>query len=122
MQSHVEISVADTGEGISPDFLPHLFERFSQADGSAERKHRGLGLGLSLVQNLVEMHGGAVRVNSRSKEPRSSSAFPGKRLKAARTRRTRHIHECCCRLNVSDRTSEVSKCSWWRMRRTRGSS
>ena len=67
MQSHVEISVADTGEGISPDFLPHLFERFSQADGSAKRKHRGLGLGLSIVKNLVEMHGGAVRANSRGK-------------------------------------------------------
>ena len=65
MESHVEISVADTGEGISPDFLPHLFERFSQADGSAKRKHRGLGLGLSIVKNLVEMHGGTVRANSR---------------------------------------------------------
>jgi PAS domain S-box-containing protein len=65
MQSHVEISVVDTGEGISPDFLPHLFERFSQADGSAKRKHRGLGLGLSIVKNLVEMHGGTVRANSR---------------------------------------------------------
>jgi signal transduction histidine kinase len=61
------ISVADTGEGISPDFLPHLFERFSQADGSAKRKHRGLGLGLSIVKNLVEMHSGAVRANSRGK-------------------------------------------------------
>jgi PAS domain S-box-containing protein len=65
MQSHVEIRVVDTGEGISPDFLPHLFERFSQADGSAKRKHRGLGLGLSIVKNLVEMHGGTVRANSR---------------------------------------------------------
>ena len=65
MQSHVEISVTDTGEGISPDFLPHLFERFSQADGSTKRKHRGLGLGLSIVKNLVEMHGGTVRANSR---------------------------------------------------------
>jgi len=65
MQSHVEISVADTGEGISPDFLPHLFERFSQADGSAKRKHTGLGLGLSIVKNLVELHGGTVRANSR---------------------------------------------------------
>jgi signal transduction histidine kinase/CheY-like chemotaxis protein len=65
MQSDVEISVADTGEGISPDFLPHLFERFSQADGSVKRKHRGLGLGLSIVKNLVEMHGGTVRANSR---------------------------------------------------------
>ena len=65
MQSHVEISVTDNGEGISRDFLPHLFERFSQADGSAKRKHRGLGLGLSIVKNLVEMHGGTVRANSR---------------------------------------------------------
>jgi signal transduction histidine kinase/FixJ family two-component response regulator len=65
IQSHVEISVADTGEGISPDFLPHLFERFSQADGSAKRKHRGLGLGLSIVKNLIEMHGGTVQANSR---------------------------------------------------------
>jgi signal transduction histidine kinase/CheY-like chemotaxis protein len=64
MQSHVEISVSDNGDGISPDFLPHLFERFSQADGSAKRKHRGLGLGLSIVKNLVEMHGGTVRANS----------------------------------------------------------
>jgi signal transduction histidine kinase/FixJ family two-component response regulator len=64
MQSHVGISVTDNGEGISRDFLPHLFERFSQADGSAKRKHRGLGLGLSIVKNLVEMHGGTVRANS----------------------------------------------------------
>jgi CheY-like chemotaxis protein len=65
MQSFGEISVTDTGEGISRDFLPHLFERFSQADGSAKRKHRGLGIGLSIVKNLVEMHGGTVRANSR---------------------------------------------------------
>jgi signal transduction histidine kinase/DNA-binding response OmpR family regulator len=64
MQSHVEISVTDTGEGISRDFLPHLFERFSQADGSPKRKHGGLGLGLSIVKHLVEMHGGTVRANS----------------------------------------------------------
>ena len=64
-QSYVEISVTDTGEGIIRDFLPHLFERFSQADGSVKRKHRGLGLGLSIVKNLVEMHGGTVQANSR---------------------------------------------------------
>ncbi|MBV8224285.1 MAG: hybrid sensor histidine kinase/response regulator, partial [Verrucomicrobia bacterium] len=64
MQSHVEISVSDNGEGISRDFLPHLFERFSQAEGSAKRKHRGLGLGLSIVKSLVEMHGGTVRAYS----------------------------------------------------------
>jgi signal transduction histidine kinase len=65
MQSYVEINVTDTGEGISRDFLPHLFERFSQADGSAKRKHRGVGLGLSIVKNLVEMHGSTVHANSR---------------------------------------------------------
>ena len=63
-QSHMEISVSDNGEGINRDFLPHLFERFSQAEGSAKRKHRGLGLGLSIVKSLVEMHGGTVRAYS----------------------------------------------------------
>jgi signal transduction histidine kinase len=67
LQSHVEISVSDTGEGISPDLLPYIFERFSQADGSAKRKHHGLRLGLSIVKNLVEMHGGTVRASSRGK-------------------------------------------------------
>ena len=52
--------MADTGEGIEPDFLPHLFDRFSQADGSAARQHGGLGLGLSIVKNLVELHAGTV--------------------------------------------------------------
>ncbi|MBV8142996.1 MAG: response regulator [Verrucomicrobia bacterium] len=67
MASHVEIWVEDTGEGINPDFLPHLFERFSQADGSAKRRHRGLGLGLSIVRNLVEMHGGTVSAHSKGR-------------------------------------------------------
>lgn len=54
----VEIAVADTGVGIAPEFLPHVFERFRQADASSTRQHRGLGLGLSIVKHLVEMHGG----------------------------------------------------------------
>jgi CheY-like chemotaxis protein/nitrogen-specific signal transduction histidine kinase len=57
-QDGVELRVSDTGEGIAPDFLPHLFERFTQADGSAARQQGGLGLGLSIAKNLVEMHGG----------------------------------------------------------------
>ncbi len=64
VDSRVEISVADTGQGIDPEFLPHVFDRFSQADGSSARRHRGLGLGLAIVRNLVEMHGGTVRVDS----------------------------------------------------------
>ena len=60
VQSHLEVRVSDTGEGISPEFLPQLFERFTQADASTTRNHGGLGLGLSIVSHLVEMHGGTI--------------------------------------------------------------
>jgi PAS domain S-box-containing protein len=66
-QSHITIRVSDSGEGVSADFLPQLFERFSQADASSKRKHGGLGLGLSIVKNLVEMHGGTVHADSPGK-------------------------------------------------------
>ena len=59
-----EIDVTDSGEGISPDLLPHLFERFRQADGSTTRKHGGLGLGLAIVRHIVELHGGTVSAES----------------------------------------------------------
>ena len=63
--SHLEITVSDTGPGIDEDFLPHVFERFRQADSSASKKHGGLGLGLSIVRHLVEMHGGTVVAGNR---------------------------------------------------------
>lgn len=59
-----QISIQDTGKGINPEFVPHIFERFSQADSSSIRVHGGLGLGLSLVKSLVEMQGGVVTVSS----------------------------------------------------------
>jgi PAS domain S-box-containing protein len=64
INSHIEINVSDTGEGIKPEFLPHLFERFRQADASTTRRYGGLGLGLAIVKQLVELHGGDVRAHS----------------------------------------------------------
>ena len=58
------IAVEDTGIGISPEFLPYVFDRFTQADGSATRRHGGLGLGMAIVRHLVELHGGTVRAYS----------------------------------------------------------
>jgi signal transduction histidine kinase len=64
VNSHVELSVSDTGAGIDPAFLPHVFERFSQADETLTRTNHGLGLGLAIVKNLSELHGGSVRAKS----------------------------------------------------------
>ncbi|HXD16360.1 MAG TPA: PAS domain S-box protein [Vicinamibacterales bacterium] len=64
INSHVEISVSDTGIGIKPDFLPHIFERFRQADSGAAREHSGLGLGLGIARHLVELHGGTIHAAS----------------------------------------------------------
>jgi PAS domain S-box-containing protein len=64
VNSHVEASVTDSGEGIRPEFLPHVFDRFRQADATTTRRHGGLGLGLAIVKQLVELHGGMVRAQS----------------------------------------------------------
>jgi PAS domain S-box-containing protein len=64
VNSHLEIVVSDTGQGISADFLPHVFDRFRQADQKTSRQHGGMGLGLAIVRHLVEMHGGTVSANS----------------------------------------------------------
>ena len=64
IHSHIEITISDTGQGIAPEFLLHVFERFRQADSSSTRTHGGLGLGLAIVRQLVELHGGTVAAES----------------------------------------------------------
>ncbi len=64
VNSHLEIVVSDTGQGISAEFLPHVFDRFRQADQKTSRQHGGMGLGLAIVRHLVELHGGTVSAQS----------------------------------------------------------
>ncbi len=64
VDAFLEIAVSDSGRGIDPAFLPHLFERFRQADGSITRTHGGLGLGLAITRQLVELHGGTIQAHS----------------------------------------------------------
>lgn len=64
VNSHIDLSVSDTGVGIAPAFLPHVFDRFSQQDGSAARVHGGLGLGLAISKQLIELHGGTIEALS----------------------------------------------------------
>ncbi|HYV00025.1 MAG TPA: ATP-binding protein [Pyrinomonadaceae bacterium] len=63
-EGNMQLRVSDTGHGISPDFVPFIFERFRQADGTSTRSHGGLGLGLAIVRHLVELHGGSIKAES----------------------------------------------------------
>jgi CheY-like chemotaxis protein len=69
----IQLSISDTGIGIAPEFLPHVFERFRQADSSMTRTHGGVGLGLAIVRDLVELHGGSI--DARSDGPDRGAAF-----------------------------------------------
>ncbi|HEY0376757.1 MAG TPA: ATP-binding protein [Pyrinomonadaceae bacterium] len=64
VNSSVEIAVSDTGQGISPEFLPYVFDRFRQADQTTTRRQAGLGLGMAITKHLVELHGGTIRAES----------------------------------------------------------
>jgi signal transduction histidine kinase len=79
----VLVSVADTGEGIAPEHLPHIFERFYRADNARSRKAGGAGLGLAIAKQMVELHGGRIRVESEvGKGSRFSFTLPSSRAKA----------------------------------------
>jgi len=86
IHSQIEISVSDTGQGIRPEFLPFVFDRFRQADASITRRHGGLGLGLSIVKNLVEVHGGTV-------DARSPGEGQGTTLTVRLPMALAHLHE-----------------------------
>jgi two-component system, chemotaxis family, CheB/CheR fusion protein len=74
--SHAQIQVSDTGIGISAEFLPHVFERFRQEDGSQTRSTKGLGLGLTIVRNLIELHGGTIEAESLGEGSRFTVRLP----------------------------------------------
>src|SRR5882724_7155651 len=105
VESHVEIVVSDTGQGMAPEVVPHVFERFRQADSSMTRTHGGLGLGLALVKHLVEVHGGGVAAHSAGKG-RGATSLPPRRPAPCRTCRSR---ACACYSSTTSATP--SSCS-----------
>jgi len=86
---YVQITVRDTGRGVSPEFMPYLFERYQQADASGARRRGGLGLGLTLVRQLVEMHGCSVTAESEGEGKGATFTFklPVRALYTAETER-----------------------------------
>src|ERR1700752_4018907 len=78
--------IEDNGPGIAPEFIPYVFERFRQADSSSTRRHKGLGLGLAIVRNLVEMHGGAIVAANINDAARTGAVFTIKLPRRVATR------------------------------------
>ena len=117
MNSHVEIVVSDTGEGIAGDVLPFIFDRFSQADSSSTRGHGGLGLGLALVKHLVELHGGDVDAPERRRGtgatftvtlPLAIAEHPGGAGAAPHPHRGRRVEA-----PLPARSDSTGSGSWW---------
>ena len=99
--ANVHVTVADTGRGIDPAFLPYVFDRFRQADATAARRHGGLGLGLAIVRHLVEQHGGTVHATSEGRGMGSTFTVT---LPAATSRqREKALHPLAANLARSQR-------------------
>ncbi|MFY0582186.1 sensor histidine kinase [Cystobacter fuscus] len=120
--SAVEITVADTGPGIAPEFLPHVFERFRRAEGPLTRRAGGLGLGLSIVKQLVEMHGGTVAAFSAGVD--QGSTFTVRLPLSVAMRREATLPPRCdapTRAFPARRSSRACACSSWMTSTTRAS-
>jgi PAS domain S-box-containing protein len=102
VDSHVEIQVEDSGIGISREFLPHIFDRFRQGDPGTNRQHGGMGLGLSIVRQLVELHGGTVRAESEGEGKGTTFIvrLPFIALKEGLERVERTLHPAIDRLEI----------------------
>jgi PAS domain S-box-containing protein len=112
VDSHLEVGVIDSGEGIAPEFLPHVFDRFRQADASTTRRHGGLGLGLAIVRQLVELHGGTIRAESegRGRGARFLVELPAAavRAEARHAPRSRHPRAQNAVTSLADATDDLS--------------
>ncbi|WP_437929374.1 response regulator [Sorangium sp. So ce291] len=106
--AHAELTVRDTGQGIAPDFLPFVFERFRQADSTSRRSHAGLGIGLSLVRHIVEAHGGSVVAESQGLQKGSTFVVRLPLLGAERSQLAAPLREARSRaLAASEATSDL---------------
>ncbi|WP_437624791.1 response regulator [Sorangium sp. So ce1151] len=106
--AHAELTVRDTGEGIAPDFLPFVFERFRQADSTSRRSHAGLGIGLSLVRHIVEAHNGSVMAESQGLQKGSTFVVRLPLLGAERSQLATPLREARSRaLAASEATSDL---------------
>ena len=92
VNSHVEIRVSDNGKGIDPEFLPHIFQRFTQADTVITRRQGGLGLGLAIARSIIELHGGSIAAHSEGREKGSTFVLSLPIMAITHERPTERVH------------------------------